>query len=79
MGLCKISPLTVRIEYLYSYIIGHGTRGPVLLLLLELALPNMAQGLKDDEHLHHAHQVLLITPATRSMLQSHSSPEYWPF
>ena len=69
----------MRIEYLYSYIIGHGTRGPVLLLLLELALPNMAQRLKDDEHLQHAQQVLLITPAPHSMLKSHSSVEYWPF
>ena len=59
--------------------IGHGAREPVLLLLLELTLPNMAQGLKDDEHLHHAQQVLLITPAPCSMLQSHSSVEYWPF
>ncbi len=50
-----------------------------MVLLHELALPNMAQGLKDGEHLHHAQQVLLITPAPHSMLQSHSSVEYWPF
>ena len=51
----------------------------MLLLLHELALLNMTQGLADDKHLHHAQQELLITPAPHSMLQSHSSVEYWPF